>query len=80
MHGEDIADIRVARIRASCSLGIGNHLHDTFLCLIGRSSQLDMVIKTLAHFAFTIDAQYFGDFGGFHLWFDQSIGVIAIIE
>ena len=42
--------------------------------LLGRGSQLNMVVEALAHLLTAHRPNHLGEFGCFHFWLDQHIG------
>src|SRR5271157_2307800 len=80
MHGEHIADVRVARVSPLDARRVGDHHHDARLSFLRRGGQLDLVVQALAHLLLTVNAEHFWDLGRFHAWFDQDIRVVAVVE
>src|SRR5258706_9792621 len=70
MHREDVANIRVTGVRALHTRRVRDHLFHTREGLFGCGGKFDVIIQTLAHLGFAINAQHFENFGMLHLRLD----------
>ena len=59
MHRVDIADIGVAGIGALHACRVGDHFSDAGSGLFGCGGKLDVIVQTLAHLVFAVNAQHF---------------------